>query len=146
MWTNRIFEQMDRLFGPNGFEGAQPFPRVSAYPPLNVWEDDDNLYVEAELPGLKPDGIDVAVTEGDQLSIAGTRTPGAPEGSTWLRQECGYGRFTRTITLPTEVDADEVEATYEAGVLTLTLPKMEQAKPKKIAVKAIGHAALPAAK
>jgi HSP20 family protein len=146
MWTNRLFEQMDRLFGPIGLDSPQSFPKVAAYPPLNVWEDDDNLYVEAELPGLNPDNIDVAVTEGDQLTIAGERTPRGPEGSTWLRQECGYGRFTRTITLPAAVDADEVEATYEAGVLTLTLPKMEEAKPKRIAVKAVGPAALPAAK
>ena len=146
MWTNRLFEQMDRLFGPIGFERPQSFPKVAAYPPLNVWEDDDNLYVEAELPGLNPDRIDVAVTERDQLTIAGERMPATPEAGAWLRQECGYGRFSRTITLPAEVDADEVEATYEAGVLTLTLPKMEEAKPKKITVKASGPAALSAAK
>lgn len=143
MWTNRLFEQMDRLFGPIGFDSPQAFP--APYPPLNVWEDEDNLYVEAELPGLKPEDIDVSVTERDQLTITAQRTPNAPEGA-WLRQECGYGRFSRTITLPAEVNADAVEAGCDAGVLTITLPKMEQAKPKKIAVKASGPAALSAAK
>lgn len=143
MWTNRLFEQMDRLFGPIGFDSPQAFP--TPYPPLNVWEDEDNLYVEAELPGLKPEDIDVSVTERDQLTITAQRTPNGPEGSTWLRQECGYGRFSRTITLPAEVDAEAVEAGSDAGVLIITLPKMEQAKPKKIAVKA-GAPALSAAK
>ena len=126
--------------------GPQTLPRVAGFPPLNAWEDDDNLYVEAELPGLKPEDIDVTVTEGDQLTISGERRPCAPEGGGRLRQECGYGRFTRTITLPAEVDADAVEANYEAGVLTLTLPKMEEAKPKKITVRAAGPAALSAGK
>jgi HSP20 family protein len=144
MWTNRLFEQMDRLFGPIGFDSPQAFP--APYPPLNVWEDEDNLYIEAELPGLKPEDIDVSVAEGDQLTIAAQRTPNAPEGGAWLRQECGYGRFSRTITLPAEVNAEAVEASSEAGVLTITLPKMEEAKPKKVAVKASGPAALPAAK
>jgi HSP20 family protein len=144
MWTNRIFEQMDRLFGPIGFDAPQSFPGVPTFPALNVWEDDDNLYVEAELPGLKPEDIEASVIEGDQLTIAGERKP-ADEGRL-LRQECWYGRFSRTITLPADVNADEVEAAYENGVLTLTLPKMEEAKPKRISVKAVDHTALPAAK
>lgn len=144
MWTNRVFEQMDRLFGPIGFDAAAPATRPAAYPPLNVWEDDDNLYVEAELPGLSADAIDVAVADGDQLTVAGERTPCGPAGGVWLRQECGYGRFARTVTLPTMVDPDGVEARYEAGVLTLTLPKSAAARPKRIEVKPA--AALPAAK
>jgi HSP20 family protein len=146
MWTNRLFGHMDRVFGPTGFDAPPPLPNATAYPPLNVWEDDDNFYVEAELPGLKPDAIDVSVTEGDQLTIAGARAPAAPAGGAWLRQECGYGRFSRTVTLPAEVDADAVAAAYDAGVLTLTLPKLEQAKPKRIAVKAAALPALPAGK
>ena len=142
MWANRIFEQMNQLFGPVGFDAPPP----AAYPPLNVWEDDDNLYVEAELPGMTPEDIEASVAEGDQLTIAGERKLQATENGSWLRQECGYGRFSRTVTLPAEVDADAVEASYEAGVLTLTLPKMEEARPKRITVKAAEHAALPAAK
>jgi HSP20 family protein len=143
MWTNRILNHMDRLFGPAGFD-APPAPGP-AYPPLNVWEDDDALYVEAELPGLVRDELDVAVAEGDQLTIAGERKPAGPDAAARLRQERWYGRFSRTVTLPTAVDADRVEARYDAGVLTLTLPKSEAVKPKRIAVRAAGPAALPAA-
>ena len=63
-----------------------------------------------------------------------------------MRQECGYGRFSRTVTLPTPVDPDAVEARYEAGVLTLTLPKGAAAKPKRIAVRAADPTALPASR
>ena len=143
MLTNRILEHMDRLLGPIGFDtAARPAP---SYPPLNVWEDDDRLYVEAELPGLKREDLDVVVADGDQLTIAGTRKPCGPPNGSWLRQECGYGRFSRTITLPAAGDADAVEARYESGVLALTLPKSEAAKPKRIAVTAAEPAALPAA-
>jgi HSP20 family protein len=141
MWTNRLFEQMDRIFGPVGFDAEAVAP---AFPALNVWEDQDNIFVEAELPGLHPDDIEASVADGDQLTIAGERKPngnGRP-----LRRECWYGRFSRTVTLPAEVNADRVEAAHEAGVLTLTLPKMEEAKPKRITVKAVDPAALPAAK
>jgi HSP20 family protein len=142
MWTNRLFDEMDRLFGPIGFD-APPTPATPPpYPPLNVWEDGDNLYVEAELPGLAKDDIDVSVTGGDTLTIAGERRPRGPEKAFWCRQECWYGRFSRTVTLPTAVDADKIEATYEGGVLTLTLPKHEAAKPKKIPVKAAEFPAL----
>lgn len=144
MWTNRIFEHMDRLFGPIGLDTPAPAGRPAAYPPLNVWEDDDNLYVEAELPGLSADAIDVAVAEGDQLTIAGERKPCRPDAGVRVRQECGYGRFTRTVTLPTMVDPDSVEARYEAGVLTLTLPKSAAARPKRIEVRPAE--ALPAAR
>jgi len=135
MFANRLFEQMDRLFGPAGFDSPGPSPQAPAYPPLSVWEDEDALYVEAEAPGLKAEGIEVSVADGDQLTIAGARTPPA-DRSGWLYQERGYGAFSRTITLPVAVDPDAVEAKYEAGVLTVTLRKAEVAKPRRIAVKA----------
>jgi len=141
MWTNRIFDEMDRLFGPTGFD-APARASAAPYPPLNVWEDGDNLYVEAEVPGLGRDQIDVSVSDGDTLTIAGERRLRVPEAAAWLRRECGYGRFARTVTLPAMVDADAVEATYDGGVLTLTLPKHEAAKPKKIAVRAADQAAI----
>jgi HSP20 family protein len=131
MLFNRIFNDMDRLFGPAGFA---PAPAFAPFPPINVWEDRDHLYAEAELPGMKLDDINVTLTEGDQLTVAGERKWAGPDAR-WHRQECGYGQFSRTLTLPFPVDADHVEARYEAGVLTLTLPKAESARPKRIAVK-----------
>jgi HSP20 family protein len=142
MWTNRLFEQMDRLFGPVGFDAPYSPASPAPYPPLTIWEDADNLYVEAELPGLSREQIDISVTGGDTLTIAGERRPRGPEKACWLRQECGYGRFSRTFSLPEVVDADKIEAAYDAGVLTLTLPKYERAKPKKIEVKSVGYPAL----
>jgi HSP20 family protein len=112
---------------------ARPILAVS-FPPVNLWEDKDNLYAEAELPGLTHDDIEVFV-EGDQLTLRGERKPAEQEGR-WHRQERGYGKFERTFTLPVQVNADQVQARLEQGVLTLTLPKSEAARPRKIAVKA----------
>jgi len=131
MFANRLLEHMDRLFGPVGFDVPVP-----AYPPLNVWEDAEHYYVESEIPGMKLDDIQVSVAEGNQLTIAGKRTLSGPENATWLRQECGAGGFVRVVTLPAAVDPDKVEARYESGVLTLTLPKSDAGKPRRIAVKA----------
>ena len=132
MLTNRIFDEMNRLFDA---AVADTFAAPAAYPPMNLWEDDDNFYAEAEMPGLKLDDIQITVTQGDQLTISGERKPHADDNCAWHRQECGYGRFTRTVTLPAIVDVDKIEAGYDAGVLTLTLPKSEKAKPRRIAVK-----------
>ncbi|OWK39505.1 Hsp20/alpha crystallin family protein [Fimbriiglobus ruber] len=134
MFTNRLFEQMDRLFGPAGFDSPDLSP--PAYPPLSVWEDEDALYVESEIPGLAAEDIGVSVTDGDKLTISAERAPSAGSGE-WLYQECMYGEFSRTITLPVTVDPNAVEANYEAGVLTVTLRKVESVKPRRIAVKAV---------
>lgn len=139
MWQNRIWDEMDRLLG------VRPASGVSApFPAINLWEDDENLYAEAELPGMTQDKIEVTVAEGDQLTIAGERQPAAIQGSICHRQESGYGRFSRTVTIPVVVDADKVEANYADGVLSLTLPKSEMAKPKRITVKAVESQAVAA--
>lgn len=135
MWNNRIWDEMDRLFGRTAV-ADRPDNASPTGPALNLWEDDENLYLEAELPGLTQDRIDITVSEGDQLTVAGERQSSAPQGCIWHHQECGYGRFSRTITLPVVVNADKVEARFESGVLSVTLPKSEMAKPKRIAVKA----------
>ncbi|VTR92777.1 Heat shock protein, HSP20 OS=Rhodopirellula maiorica SM1 GN=RMSM_05792 PE=3 SV=1: HSP20 [Gemmata massiliana] len=136
MFTNRLFEHMDRLFGPSGFDRPAPLPSARAYPPLSMWEDESALYVEAEAPGLKAEDIGVSVADGDRLTISAERPAPPNEGGAWLYQECGYGAFSRTITLPVAVNPDAVEAKYEAGVLTVTLRKAAAAAPRRIAVKA----------
>jgi len=124
-------------------EFARLFGRVSPYaaavvapagPPLNVWEDEQALYVEADLPGIDPAKLDVTVTEGNQLTIRGGRSAPDIQGATWVRQERPTGEFVREVGLPALVDADRVEAKYENGVLRLTLPKHEAVKPRKIQV------------
>jgi HSP20 family protein len=131
---NRLQQEMNRVFDELNWDGGPPAFSV-AYPALNVWEDDSNVYVEAELPGMTQDQLHIYVTQGDQLTIKGERTAGEPRQGTWHRQERGFGKFQRVVTLPVPVDADKVEAKLENGVLLLTLPKAETARPRRIAVK-----------
>jgi len=103
-------------------------------PALDVHEDADNFIIRAELPGLKREDIEVSLQDG-ALVISGERkTEKADEGVEIHRQERYYGKFQRALTLPTPVAADKIKAQYKDGVLTVTLPKAEEAKPKKIDV------------
>ncbi len=92
--------------------------------------------IEAELPGVNQDTLDIFVTGDKHLSIKGERKPQAADQGLWHRQERATGTFARTLTLPFEVDGDRVEAKLENGVLTLRLAKHQAAKPRKINVKA----------
>lgn len=123
---NRMQQEFARAFSPRATA-----PGLA----LNVWHDGDNLYAEADLPGVKADTLEVTVTDGNTLTIQGERVPPEVAGAVWVRQERTFGQFARVVTLPVLVDADKIEAKYEAGVLRLTLPKSAAAKPRKIAVK-----------
>jgi len=129
-FQNEVNSLLDRM----GVQGDWPM-LSRAYPPVNVWEDDDALHVEAELPGMKLDQLEIYVHEGDQLTIQGERQPCVLEKGAWHRQERGFGKFSRVVSLPCDVDADKVEARFEQGVLHVTLPKAEAARPRRIAVK-----------
>ena len=122
--------EVDRLFG------RQLIGSAAVAPALNVWEDETAFYVEADLPDVPPDKLDITVKEGSRLTLSGERKPGEPANAVWHRQERFAGTFTRELTLPTPVDADKVDAKFENGVLKLTLPKSEAARPRKISVKA----------
>jgi HSP20 family protein len=98
------------------FDGLSYSPRF----PVDLYEDKDNAYVRAELPGVSRDGINVEIVDGC-LTIKASRKNGAESVD-----------FTRSVNLPDAVQADKVSAAYENGVLTVTLPKQEQAKPRKI--------------
>jgi HSP20 family protein len=106
---------------------------AQGWPALNTWEDGDAAYVEAELPGLSADDVDVYAS-GAELTISGRRKIDEPEGGTWHRRERSQGRFSRTVSLPWEIDADKIEAKFQDGVLTVRLPKSEAHKPKKVKV------------
>ena len=101
------------------------------YPAVNIWEDGDAAHLEAELPGVKMEEVELLVA-GNQLKLAVQRRVSAPENTAWHRQERLAGSFTRSFTLPWELDADKVEARLKDGILTVTLPKAESAKPRKI--------------
>jgi HSP20 family protein len=125
--------QMNRLFESFSEDLPTARPYATAYPALNTWEDGDNAYVEAELPGMSMDDLEIYVA-GSELRIAGERKIAEPQGASWHRRERTQGRFTRTLTLPWEIDADKVEATLKDGVLTIKLPKCESCKPRKVKV------------
>lgn len=130
-------EAMDRLFEESF---VRPFggPRLRSEGTLalDVYETDNDIVVKASVPGVKPKDIDITVT-GNTLTIKGeTKEETEKEEGNYLYRERRYGNFQRTISLPVEVEADKADASFENGVLTLHLPKVEQAKPKQIAIKA----------
>jgi HSP20 family protein len=103
-------------------------------PAVDVIEKDDKFLVKAELPGMKEEDIDVSVV-GDTLTIKGEKkSESEVKEENYYRSERAYGSFYRSIPLPSTVDADKIEANYEDGVLEVTIPKMPEVKPKKIAV------------
>jgi HSP20 family protein len=102
--------------------------------PLDVYADGDTYVVEAALPGLSPDAVSVEVL-GNQVTISG-EYPAAPQDRQYLIRERPAGRFRRTLTLPTDVDADKTEGRFEHGLLRLTAPKAEHARPKQLALTA----------
>jgi HSP20 family protein len=132
----RFQRQMDNLFGRWGTR--MPIRMVSAvtYPPINLWEDAEFFYAEAELPGLKLQDLVITVTGENQLTLKGKRMSQAPENAEWHRQERNFGEFERVLSLPAGVDSSKVEARLENGVLTIKMAKKESAKPRKITVKA----------
>ena len=127
---NRLRDEWDRMFGVESQSGAQ----AVAYPPVSIWEDDNGFYVEAELPGLSMDDLEIYINEGDELSIKGVRKLPEIEG-TWRRQERGHGEFSRRFKLSDAVDVQKVAAELKDGVLTITLPKSEAVKPRKVEIK-----------
>lgn len=130
----RLQNEMNSLFGRSDTTNGRRFtPR--SYPALNIWEDDDQLLVEAELPGMELQDLEIYVNGGNQLSIKGNRKVPTNDHGTWHRRECGYGKFARVIELPQFVDAEKVQASFKHGVLTVKLPKQETSKPRKIQVK-----------
>ncbi|MDZ4779544.1 MAG: Hsp20/alpha crystallin family protein [Planctomycetia bacterium] len=135
----QLRDEVDRLF--NDFMGGlSQFPTPSfasrrGFPALNVWETPDAVFVEAELPGLDAKDLDIAVV-GRDLTLKGARQSAADEEVTYHRRERTVGDFTRHLKLPTEVNADAVEASLREGVLQIKLPKAEAARPRKIAIHA----------
>ena len=126
--------EMDRLL--DSLTGVTGFRTAGVFPAINVSEDTESVYVRAELPGIKIDDLDISM-ENDTLTIAGERKPGSGDESvSYHRREREWGAFRRSFSLPVRVDADKVMARYNDGVLTVTLPKAAEARPKQISVQA----------
>ncbi len=127
----RLHNEMNRLL--EDFFEDLPAPRAFAadYPAVNLWDEGERAFVETELPGLGMEDIEVLVT-GNELTIKGERRIAEQPEASYHRRERADGRFARTLTLPWEIDADKVEARLSDGVLTITLPKAESCRPKKV--------------
>ena len=131
---DQIRREMLRLLDTSSADDA-PEPAAGVFPPMNITQDDDNFYLWAEVPGIKPAELSISALR-NRVSIAGKREiPREHERVSYHRKERPEGAFNRAVTLPTEVDAERVDARYADGILTLKLPKAEQAKPRQISVK-----------
>ena len=128
----RMRREMNRWMNRTG-TGLAAAP---AYPAMNVWTNQDGAVITAELPGFDPESLDISVVN-DTLTVSGHRcAEDVGEGARYHRRERRCGRFTRSFQLPFLVEGDEVEASFENGVLEIDLPRAEADKPKKITVRA----------
>lgn len=122
--------EMNRLF-----DGYDSGTAMSCFPALNVWGNEENVVVTAELPGLQTEDLDISVVN-NQLTIKGERKGDKPaEDAVCHRCERDTGSFVRTVRLPFAVENDQVTASYDNGVLTVYLPRHEATKPKRIEIK-----------
>ena len=131
---DQLRREMLRLLDTATGDGAAE-PGGGVFPPMNITQDDDNFYVRTEIPGIKPAEISISALR-NRVSISGKREiPREHDRVSYHRKERPEGTFNRAVTLPSEVDAERVDARYTDGILTLRLPKAEQAKPRQIAVR-----------
>ena len=127
--------EMVRLLDTVSGDASAAVGDAGVFPPMNITQDDDNFYLRAEVPGINPKELSISAVR-NRISLAGKREiQREHERVSYHRRERPEGSFNRTVTLPTEVDAERVDARYADGVLTLTLPKAEQAKPRQITVR-----------
>ncbi|MEN3027327.1 MAG: Hsp20/alpha crystallin family protein [Chlorobiota bacterium] len=126
---DELFEDMVRSFPARFFETSGFSPRV------DITEDEQHIYIHAELPGVRKEDVKVSISEDRVLTIQGEKKEERKEeGRNFLRMERVFGSFCRSFALPENVKIDEVDAKFENGVLTITLPKVTPSKPKEIEV------------
>jgi HSP20 family protein len=131
---NRMRRQLDALF--NRYEGGSPVTRAAAaagvFPLVNLTEDNEAYYLRAELPGIAAGDLSIESTD-NNIAISGERKiPGAAQNARYHRREREAGRFSRVIALPCRINRDKIEARLSDGMLTVTVPKAEEEKPRKI--------------
>jgi len=129
-------EEMNDLLNRFWTGTAEPFGLAEWSPPLDVAETDEAIIVDVEVPGIDPATLDISVT-GDVLTIRGEKhDQTGQEGRNYHRVERRYGSFTRSLTLPAQVEADKVDAKAHFGVLSIRLPKKDAARLRKVEIKA----------
>lgn len=130
-------EAMDRLFE-DSFVGPRRrewLPSTEATLAVDMYQTDDAAVVKASVPGVKPDDVDITIS-GNTLTITGQSTEEEEvKEENYIRRERRFGSFSRSVVLPEGLEPDKAEASFDHGVLTLTIPKAPQAKPKVIKVK-----------
>jgi HSP20 family protein len=134
-----VRDAMDRMFEDRWVSPGSWLTWASEgtnYLPLDIYESADEIVVRAVIPGVSADGIDLQLQGGVLTLRAKSKEQQIPEGSTWLVHEVTPGEFIRQVTLPRAVEPDNAQTTFEDGVLTLTLPKSADARPKQIRVEA----------
>jgi HSP20 family protein len=125
---DRLQREMNRIMGSFAPRGTGSFP------PLNMWAGEENVVLTAELPGVNPEALDISVV-GDTVTLSGRRElDAADEDARYHRHERWHGDFTRTLQLPFRIDVENVDATFQKGVLLLTLPRAEADRPRRIAL------------
>jgi HSP20 family protein len=124
-----LSREMTRFFNNEPYAGS-----TSGWlPPVDIWETEQQMQVICEVPGLGKDDIELTMAN-NVLTISGEKKSDEDKGYNWHRVERQYGRFTRSFTLPRDVNASKIEARYENGLLYITLPKVAEAIPHKIVI------------
>lgn len=131
-WTDfeDMHREMNRMFGSLGERR-----RTGDYPPVNIRRNDHQAVLTAELPGMKPEDLDINVKH-DTVTIRGERKEEQHDTQSYLKRERGYGSFSRSFAMPFKIEGDNVTATCKNGMLSLTLPRAESDMPKRISVNA----------
>ena len=131
---DQLRHEVDRLF--ESYVGSTPgdLLRGKRFPPVDIWEEGDSLLVQAEVPGVAMDRIEV-YARGCELTLKGTRPLSSAQSSAVHRQEQQTGDFERTITLPVEIEPDRIEATLKEGLLTIRVPKPPLSQARKVPVR-----------
>lgn len=134
--VSRLRREMDDLF--NRIFGETSLSKIGFVkwqPPVDLSETDTHLIIKAELPGIEAKDVDVSIT-GDRLTIKGEKQQEKEEKEeNRYRSERYYGAYERTIDLPVSIEEDKTEATFDKGILTITLPKVEKIKKKQVKIK-----------
>lgn len=137
---DNLKREIDEAFRGGGLNralGSGFLPPLSSrrFPPVDISEDEENLYVDVLVSGVKPENIDLSVVR-NTITISGERTSNVgDEGQIVHRNELGFGKFARTLELPIDVDPNRIEARCKDGIMHISLAKAEHAKPRKIDIK-----------
>ena len=129
---NRLRSELEKVFGVD----IKNYGSTQLHPRVNMREDSKRIFLEAELPGVRLEDIEILILEGDQLSIKGNRRKPETQTNEWMRNERIFGVFARTFTLSCAVDVERVNATMKNGILEIVLPKSPAHQPRKISIHA----------